>query len=200
MDRFNRKCILVLVLISSYHSALYAQEHRYSVHRSGKEIGEISATLTETMHTKTYKILSDVSFKILWRQYHRRTSNLVVYQGESMKTSHCGVYMNNDLQDSTTMYKEQDSYRVYKHPDDQYLLDNTDLQFTTAKLYFHEPVGIQQVYSERFLQQCRLELQGDHTYKLHLPDNKANYYTYKDRQLVAVSVERTWFNLEFRKK
>jgi hypothetical protein len=117
-----------------------------------------------------------------------------------MKTSYCGVYMNNDLQDSTTLDKELNSYRVFKYPHDQYLLNNTELTFTTARLYFQEPVGIQNVYSERFLQQCRLEDQGDHTYKLHLPDNKANYYTYKDRQLVAVAIERTWFNLEFRKK
>ncbi|GJM29126.1 MAG: hypothetical protein DHS20C17_17610 [Cyclobacteriaceae bacterium] len=170
------------------------------MHRGGKEIGEISASLEESSYTETYTILSDVSFRILWKQYRRKTSNLVVYQGESMKTSYCGVYMNNDLQDSTAMHKEQNSYRVFKYPDGRYQLDNTELNFSTAKLYFQEPVGVQNVYSERFLQQCRLEAQGNHRYKLHLPDNKKNYYTYKDRQLVAVSIERTWFNLEFRKK
>ena len=199
MERFDRKCILVLVLVMCT-SGLSGQQHQYSVHRGGKEIGEISASLTETTYTKTYEILSDVSFKVLWKKYNRKTSNLVVYQEESVKTSHCGVYMNEDLQDSTTMAKVQNSYRVFKYPGDHYMLDDIELNFTTAKLYFQEPVGIRNVYSERFLQPCRLEDQGDHTYKLHLPDNKTNYYTYKDRQLVAVSIERTWFNLEFRRK
>ena len=200
MKRYYRKCILVLIFVISHMSVLSGQQHRYSVHRGGKEIGEISASLKETMYTKTYQILSDVSFKVLWKKYNRRTSNLVVYQEESVKTSHCGVYMNEDLQDSTTMDKVRNSYRVFKYPGDHYMLDNIELDFTTAKLYFQEPVGIENVYSERFLQSCRLEDQGDHTYNLHLPDNQAHSSTSQDRQLVAVSIERTWFNLEFRRK
>lgn len=179
---------------------MHAQNHRYSVHRGGNEIGEITASLNEQAETKTYEILSSVSFKVLWKRYHRRTSNLVVFQRGSLSTSNSGVYMNDELQDSTSLSKEPDYYRLFKYPDDHDLLNDTELDFSTAKLYFQEPVGIQRVYSERFLQYCELEAQEGHRYKLSLPDNKTNYYTYKDQQLVKVFVDRAWFNLEFRRK
>ena len=165
-----------------------------------KKLVKLPPHLQNPLHTQTYKILSKVSFRILWKHYHRRTNNLVIYQGESMKTSYSGVYMNDNLEDSTTLNQELTNYRVFKYPEDRYILYGADLRFTTAKLYFQEPVGIQKVYSERFLQYCPLEVQGDHKYKLYLPDNKVNYYTYKDKELVEVSIDRTWFNLEFRRK
>jgi hypothetical protein len=108
--------------------------------------------------------------------------------------------MNNNLEDSTSLNQERNNYHVFQFPQKNYILNNTELRFSTAKLYFQEPKGIQEVYSERFLQYCRLEAQEGHRYKLYLPDGKVNYYTYKEHELVKVDVERTWFNLEFRKK
>jgi hypothetical protein len=107
--------------------------------------------------------------------------------------------MNNEMVDSSTVEQDINDYHAFKFPDDHFVLNHVDLRFTTAKLYFQEPLGIKRVYSERFLKYCPLEAQGDSRYKLHLPDNKVNYYIYKDEQLAAVLVERTWFNLEFRK-
>ncbi len=196
----NLKYILVLWLIASLGSELYGQKHHYSVHRGGKEIGAITASLIEVQETQTYEIHSDVRFKVLWKNYHRKTSNLVTYLGDTMKTSSLGIYMNDDLQDSTTIKFELNNYRCYRYPDDRFILQDTHLQFTTAKLYFQEPVGVHRVYSERFLQYCSLEQQGDHHYKLSLPSGKTNYYTYKDSKLEKVLIDRTWFNLEFRKK
>lgn len=197
----NLKYILVVWLFILLGSEICAQKHLYSVHRGGgKEIGEITASLTEYLHTQTYEILSSVSFRILWKRYHRTTNNLVVYAGGSMETSYSRVYMNNDLEDSTAINQEHNNYHVFQYPHKSYILYSTDLRFSTAKLYFQEPEGIQEVYSERFLQYCRLEAQEDHRYKLYLPDGKVNYYTYEDNELVKVVIERTWFNLEFRKK
>lgn len=170
------------------------------MHRGGKEIGEITASLTESTHTQTYEILSNVSFRVFWKRYHRTTHNLVVYAGGSMETSYSGVYMNNDLEDSTSLIQENNHYYVYQHPHTSYMLNSSDLTFSTAKLYFQEPQGIKEVYSERFLQHCRLEAQEGNRYKLYLPDGKVNYYTYEDSELVKVAIERTWFDLEFRKK
>jgi len=195
-----RNYIVVFLLVLWSASWVYGQEHTYTVHRGGKEIGIITASLTKSLHTQTYEILSDVTFKILWKSYHRKTSNLVVYEHETMKASYSGVYMNDDLEDSTRVNLQQNSYQGYKHPDDTFSFFDADLRFTTAKLYFQEPLGVKKVYSERFLQYCTLEALGDHKYKLNLPSGKTNYYTYVDSALAEVFIDRTWFDLKFRKK
>ena len=195
----NLKSLLMLWWCLFWSFQFYGQKHHFSVHRGGKEIGEITATLKESLNTKTYKIQSDVSFHVLWKRYRRKTSNTVTYRNESLETSYSGIYMNNEMVDSSTIEQDINDYHAFKFPDDRFVVNNVDLRFTTAKLYFQEPLGVKRVYSERFLKYCPIEAQGDSRYKLHLPDKKVNYYTYKDDQLIAVLVERTWFNLEFRK-
>ena len=123
-----------------------------------------------------------------------------MYENEAVKTSFLGIYMNNDLEDSSSINLDQNKYNCYRYPDDRFALNSTELLFTTAKLYFHEPVGIQRIYSERFLQYCSLEPKGNHKYKLNLPNGRVNYYTYGDDKLVEILVDRTWFNLEIRQK
>ncbi len=195
----NLKFSLVLWLCIFWSFQSYGQNHHFSVHKGGREIGQITATLKESQNTQTYKIQSDVSFRILWKNYRRKTSNTVTYRNEYLDTSYSGIYMNNEMVDSSTIEQGINDYRAFKFPDDRFVLNNVDLRFTTAKLYFQEPLEVKKVYSERFLQYCPIEALGDSRYKLHLPDDKVNYYTYKDDQLIAVLVERTWFNLEFRK-
>ena len=193
-----RDCVLVFFLLI-FGSGLYAQTHWYTIHRGGKQIGEISASLVESEHTETYEILSDVTFKVLWKSYNRKTSHLVVYEHESLTSSSSGVYMNDDLEDSAALNLDYKTYHCFRFPDDRFILSDEGVQFTTAKLYFQEPVGVSQVYSERFLLYCTLEPEGKHRYKLSLPGGKTNYYTYEDNNLSEVYIDRTWFNLEFKK-
>ena len=200
MLKTRKYVLLFLLVILISVGRLYSQKHTYTVHRAGKAIGEVTTSLSESDHTKTYKIISDVNFKVLWRRYNRRTSNLVVYENEAVKTSFLGVYMNNDLEDSSSINLDQNKYNCYRYPDDRFVLNNTEVLFTTAKLYFQEPVGIQSIYSERFLQYCPLEPKGNHKYQLNLPNGRVNYYTYGDDELIEILVDRTWFNLEIRQK
>ena len=195
----NLKSLLVLLCCLFWSIQSYGQKHHFKVHKGGKEIGEVTATLKKSLNTQIYKIQSDVSFRILWKHYRRKTNSTVTYRDEFVETSYLGIYMNNEMVDSSTVEQDINEYHAFKFPDDHFVLNQVDLRFTTAKLYFQEPLGIKRVYSERFLKYCPLEAQGDSRYKLHLPDNKVNYYIYKDEQLAAVLVERTWFNLEFRK-
>ena len=181
-------------------SQLCAQKGAYAVRLAGIEIGEITTSLIESEHTQTYEIISDVSFKILWKRYNRKTINLVTYENEAMKTSFSGVYINNDLRDSAAMNLAQNNYHCYRYPDERFVLNDTQVVFTTVMLYYQEPVGIEKVYSERFLEYCSLEALDDHRYKLYLPNGKVNYYTYAERELLEIFVDRTWFNLRFQRK
>ena len=177
-----------------------AQKVIYGVHMGGKEIGQITASLTKTDTTQTYQVFSDVKFKVLWKNYHRTTTHHVIYENEFLKTSLSNVSMNNELEDSARMNFNQDAYDCYRYPDKEYSADHGEINYTTARLYFDEPVGIKNIYSERFLAFCPLESLGDHKYKLYLTNGKENYYTYSDGILTEVFVDRTWFNLTFRQK
>jgi len=190
--------VLLSLLINS--GKLYAQTHTFGIHAAGKEIGKITASLTEHENKQSYEIVSDVNFKVLWRKYNRTTSNLAIYENEELTASFSGVYMNEDLEDSSTLYMGQDKYLCFRYPNERFEIKKEPVHFTTAKLYFKEPIGVDQIYSERYLDYGSIEHIENHQYKLTLPNGKVNYYTYTDEVLVEVLVDRTWFDLEFRKK
>ena len=191
---------LCLLLFFSIPSHIWAQQGIYAVRVAGIEIGEITTSLTESEQIQTYEILSDVSFKILWKRYNRKTINLVTYENEAMKTSFSGVYINSDLEDSAVMNLDQKKYHCYRYPDENFVLHEAQLDFTSVMLYYQEPVGIEQVYSERFLEYCNLEAMDDQKYKLYLPNGTVNYYTYGEGMLQEIFVDRSWFNLRFQRK
>jgi len=200
MREFGMWVVLFFVFYSFGFYPVSAQHNSFTIHFAGKEIGEINTYLTESENTQIYEVTSVASFQVLWMKYHRTTSNLVTYENETVSTSYTGVYMNNDLEDSAAIHFNDDSYKCYRHPDERFVLKDSSMQFTTVKLYFHEPIGVEKVYSERFLAYCDLEKDGKNKYKLYLPDGKINYYTYANKLLIEVFVDRTMFDLQFLKK
>jgi len=85
------------------------------------------------------------------------------------------------------------------HPSESFQ-QKPEIGYSTARLYFEEPIGISEVYSEAFLEFALLEDEGNHTYKLTLPGNKINHYHYQDGKLMQIEVNRTWFDLVFKLK
>jgi len=196
MPKFIFAFFGLLILSVWYHSSS-AQELYYTVDMRGKEIGKIKAIITQTPNSKTFTVLSEVNFKVLWKKYQRISNNYVVYENDNLVEIFAGVYINNDLEDSVTLTHDGETYYSYRHPDESLPITDPSVNFASIELYFSEPVGIEKIYSEQHLTYCPLEKYDSHKYKLLLPNGDFNTYTYEDSQLVEVVVDRTWFDLKF---
>jgi hypothetical protein len=185
-------------LFGSIH--LYAQKSTYIISAAGKKIGKINTSLVKLGDTETYEVVSEVDFKVLWTSYNRKTENVAVFENGILITSSSGVYMDHVLEDSSSMYLDENKYTCFRSPDQKFVLENQQLTFTTVMLYYNEPVGVEKIYSERFLDYCPIEKLDEHKYKIYLPNGKQNYYTYVNGILTEVFVDRTWFNLRFHRE
>lgn len=188
--------IVILVLSSNYSSG---QQHKFTIHLAGGNIGEINAELVEKNGIKYFEIVSEVNFKVLWKKYNRKTDNKLTYSNNKILESSSSIYFQYELEDSAYMKLNKDVYSCYRFPDKKYDLDKFEIEFPAALLYFKEPVGVDKIYSERFLDYCKVEAKEDHKYVIYLPNGKENIYTYEKGLLKMVYVDRTWFNLEFKK-
>ena len=178
-----------------------AQQHTYTINLRGDKIGEISATKVEDAGVISYLVISDVTFKVLWKSYNRKTEHNLLIENDRIKKSYSGIYMNKNKEDSASMELINNTYKCYKYPDKNFDLSNADISYFSAKMYFEEPVNIKSVFSERFLEYCPIEALGNHKYKLSLPNGKDNIYTYDaEGKLMEVYVDRTWFSLKFEKQ
>ncbi|HNP17232.1 MAG TPA: hypothetical protein PKL31_02255 [Fulvivirga sp.] len=178
----------------------WGQKSTYTITAAGKEIGHISTVLVKSGNTETYKVVSEVNFKVLWNHYNRKTDNLAIFENGILQKSHSGIYMDHELEDSASMVLNNNKYSCFRYPDKTTIFSDSLLQFTSVKLYYTEPIGYEKIYSERFLDYCRVEKLGNHKYKIFLPNGKQNIYTYVDGILTEVFVDRTWFNLRFQRK
>jgi len=176
-----------------------AQFSTFTIFKGDTEIGEIKAFLEETDNNLVkYTVESEVNFWVIWR-YNRTSDLIATYKDDMLETSYSKIILNDDIKEFTKLKKEGEAYNCFKYPNLSFQT-KPGVNFSVAKLYFEEPVGISRVYSEKYLTYAELEPQGDHTYKLILPGGKINYYTYQNQELVEVLVHRNWFNLAFRKK
>jgi len=196
MLKIPRHAVFVSVFFFCLHSAT-SQNVKFSIHLGGKEIGEVHAHLVKSDTIRRYEVISDVNFKVLWKEYNRQTSNTVIYQNGILVSSYNSVYMNEEMEDSSAICRHKQQYSCYRFPEGQTEVPKKMVAFSTVKLYFSEPVGISSIYSERYLAYCPLELIDDHKYKLSLPNGKKNFYTYANEKLVEVFVDRSWFDLIF---
>ncbi len=177
-----------------------SQDVNFSIHLGEKEIGEVKARRTALDNTHIYEVKSDVNFKVLWKEYNRTTNNKVIYENDILMSSYNSVYMNEEMEDSSAFQKKEEQYHYYRFPNEKLEMPKGLVQVSTVTLYFAEPEGINSIFSERFLTFCPLELIKEHTYKLSLPNGKVNIYTYVNKKLAEVFVDRSWFDLKFLQK
>lgn len=194
---FTRFFALILILLLNFFLSR-AQTYRYTIHHGDDEIGEITASHTSSGPESHFKITSTAVFKVLWK-YNRKTSMAVRYKNGVLEYSSSEVFMNDELEERCQIKKNREVYDCRKQPGDSFQI-KSPIVFSSARLYFEEPIGVEAIFLESYLAFCPLEPMGNHKYKLTLPGEKVNYYTYENEILKEIFVERSWFDIIFRKK
>ncbi len=197
---YKKQLAILLFLCTNCLPFTYGQHKcEFEIHLAGKSIGGITAKLQSIDNKQVYDILSEVNFKVLWKKYNRQTKNFIVYGNDIIVESYSGIYMNHVLEDSASIQAKGESYKFYRFPDKNFTTEKRPIKYLAAMLYFQEPKNITEVYSERFLSYCKLESKGNGKYIIYLPNGKENVYTYENGKLMEVFVDRTWFNLRFKR-
>lgn len=176
--------------------SIHGQQVEFTINIGSKEIGEITANKELIQNREVYKVVSDATFRIIWK-YHRTSEMTVIYINDTLESSVSINKMNDDVKALSKFWKDDNGYKC--HHQDKIEMEENPVLFSTVKLYFQEPVNVDSVYSETFLEMSYLEDLGDHRYKLFLPGNRKNTYRYDNGILQEVKVDRT-FDILFKKK
>jgi len=176
--------------------SIHGQQVEFTINIGSKEIGEITANKELIQNREVYKVVSDATFRIIWK-YHRTSEMTVIYINDTLESSVSINKMNDDVKAMSKFWKDDNGYKC--HHQGKIEMEENPVLFSTVKLYFQEPVNVDSVYSETFLEMSYLEDLGDHQYKLFLPGNRKNTYRYDNGILQEVKVDRT-FDILFKKK
>lgn len=190
---------VALLLITVVFSGLttHAQQTRFDIWKGDAVIGSVLARRTLAEDRTHYLMTSYSEFDLVWKQV---VSSLVSTEYRSGSMDRCNSHMkvNGSVRDSSHFASAAEPNNCFVHPDERF--SHTDpVEWTTARMYFEEPIGQQRIFVESVLRYCPLQHLGGGEYRLTLPDDKVNRYVYKNGRLEEIHVDRNFFDLVFKR-
>lgn len=106
------------------------------------------------------------------------------------------MVLNDALRDSSHMARG--ASECFVHPEAPFTCERTT-QWTTARMYFEEPIGQALIFVESALKDLPLQRTGDGTYTLTLSSNTENHYVYRGGVLQEIHIKRPMVGLVFKR-
>lgn len=189
MQKVNHGFSLLLALLVS--SVLLAQPAtevlNYDILLWGDTIGQMETSCTKTSTETRFKVTSDVLFKLMIKRnmqyfFDTRFRNGKLYYATTKNI------VNEDVR-SWSRVDQKESGFEFRDEDGTELLKIPPITFSILSLYYQEPLAVKKVFSERYGEYCSIEKDGDHTYKIKLPNGRHSIYSYKNGRCSQVKVD-----------
>jgi hypothetical protein len=192
-----RNCLLPCCFVLGASVGVSAQPSVFSIHVNDDVVGQVRVSRGMVGTRMIYSMVSLSEVTVVWPQVIR-TSMITEYAGERITACKSSVHVNGSVRDSSHMRVHPTGLEGFVHPK-RVVNEPCTNSWSTARMYYEEPVGQSRIYVESVLDDCLLESLGGGRYKLTMPDKKVNFYTYRAGVLQEILVDRTFFDLVFRR-
>lgn len=162
----------------------------FDVFLNDENIGKITAIETITGNTIVRDIQSTTNAKILAFSIHVESDTKIIKGNEIMTEGIAYRHANRGAEDvhATTRRVANKKYERNRN-DKKSFLENTDISFCVADLYFKEPKGLSKIYSNMWAEMIDIKSLGSGVYQVTAPDKKKSLYTYKNSKLVTIELD-----------
>lgn len=173
---------LSFVLFSALSiSMLMAQTRKYEVVLSGDKIGELTATRTVKGAFTTYKLESKSEAKVLFTTKKNYVLMDVTYKDGKLISSYCKNEVNDEVDNYASISWDGSKYNITNEKGK--LTYTTPVTFSVISLYFNEPKGITNLFTERIGAAYPLKDLGSGRYEYKIPNGDKNIYVYQNGEL-----------------
>jgi hypothetical protein len=167
---------------------LSAQKHIYDVELFGKKIGTTVVERIDKGNGEVeFKLNSSSEVNIL---FTRKTANMnldVVYKNGKLFSSYV-KNVKDEVTEIVTMLWDGTKYIIKKGQEALQL--NANIDFSSVHLYFTEPKGRSQIFSERLGQFCSFTNLSAGVYKCKLDNGVENIYRYRNGVLYELEMTK----------
>lgn len=181
---------LIFLLLVLAPTSAFSQQHTYSVIKGNKKIGSLSVTRANEQNKIKYSIWSEartgfilnIKINVLIEEWFEKGE--LVHSKFIRKVNGIEI-INNEVE------KFKDIYTLKQKGDYTKTL-SSDIKYTTASMYFIEPVNMPFVYSENYQQLIQVIDFGKNKYLVEFPDGNRSYYTYRNGICTTVEAHTSW--------
>lgn len=187
---------LVLLFSPPYLPEVAVQALTYDVVVHDRPIGQLNVTKVPTATGVQYRVDANVALQFFGEK-HMVTHFTSTYQSNLLTEAQFHDQLNGRTKHDARVRWDGSGYRI-RINDAQSVIAGRQATYSAASLYYREPMGVIDLFSERYGRFCSLRTVAPHTYELTLPDGKKNLYRYADGVCREVEVQQPLFTVYFR--
>jgi hypothetical protein len=181
---------LVMALFSSFGPRAYNEKYVYDVFIDGTPVGSYNVDRTELNGTEHFHV-ETVTIAGLLRPDEHRFSMLSSYDDTKLVASDIKTWINQKLESSSVIHWDGKEY-LYQADGELQKLGSNSVTFSSASMFFTEPVNESQLFYERYGKFLKLKHLGDHCYEVTLPNGAKERYTYFDGEVVQMELVQSF--------
>lgn len=184
--------ILLSVPLGSWCPITDLQYLKYDIYVGDSKIGEVLASKNTKGALITYSVQTNLSFKVL-EKYDVNYQLSSSYKNNYLLESALKNIVNGTLDDD--VHIKWDGAQYVGQANKKAIRFKEKIKYSIAKLYFHEPTGVERVFSEKYVDFAKLKSGDANEYILHLGDGNKSHYKYSNGICTEVTSTKSFFKI-----
>ena len=166
---------LLLAVMLLFSAKGFSQKLKYSIRLNDEVVGNMTAERTNKAKS-TITINSFIAIEKFIKIELKYFMESVYEKGKLLTSRTIQKFNGQEQANSSTIF-DKDGYKVTTRQGTS-RVNLKSIQHNLCRLYFEEPTGVQEVWSDTFGKMLTIRPAGKNKYELQLPDGKSNFYSY----------------------
>jgi hypothetical protein len=203
-ERYAQLTLIVLMpLLLAFDSKTQIQHlpnaitQHFNAYRNGRHIGWLRITQSQQQDKKVLSTESQLNLDMVL-QFEARAMAFNQYAGSYLQSATVHRTLNNKVKLDNAIAWQQTGYKVLRGETKEQV--GLPIANTVTSLYFGEPVGVKQVFSEVYLTYLTVKPLGASVYETPLPKGGRMTYSYQQGRLVQVEAATNYGTISFKSK
>lgn len=170
------KTFLILFVLFLISVLANSQSLIYKIVWKGDSIGYIESKVRHNDNYKIYLLESKAHFSVLIK-FELQNDYSAKFVNDTLVQTRTISKLNGNERTNTIVNRKSNKYHVVSDGE-EWMLEQDHIDFTISMLYFNEPAGKSEIFSERYGKFLELKNISDKTFELTKPNGRKNIYTY----------------------
>lgn len=166
----------------------------YAIFYKGDLVGEMTCTRSDNGRSVSYQTESNISTRILVK-VNVESFFAATYQNGHLEQSRVNLEVNNRSQAQSRTVRSGSAYDFYSYGEKENEIHST-IGYSAIKLFFEEPQGVRQAYSEERGTFLGIQPAGNHAYDKIDEKGRASRYYYQNGILSRCTLTSGWATFE----